>query len=47
MGAANAAMIRDQATHFTTNFNPTNLGISEGLLLSTGKGFYALGHFPQ
>lgn len=40
---ANAAMIRDQATHFTTNFNPTNLGISEGLLLSTGKGFYALG----
>jgi gliding motility-associated-like protein len=39
----NASMIRDQATHFTTNFNPTNLGISEGLLLSTGKGFYALG----
>lgn len=38
-----ATMIRDQATHFTTNFNPTNLGISEGLLLSTGKGFYALG----
>jgi gliding motility-associated-like protein len=41
--AVNANVIRDQASHFTTNFNPTNLGLNEGLLLSSGKGQVALG----
>ncbi|MFT3793487.1 choice-of-anchor L domain-containing protein [Flavobacterium sp.] len=41
--AASANAIRDQAAHFTTNFNPTNLGLNEGLLLTTGKAQVALG----
>ena len=41
--AATANLIRDQASHFTTNFNPTNLGLTAGVLLSTGKGQAALG----
>jgi gliding motility-associated-like protein len=36
-------VIRDQIAKFTTNFNPTNLGLSNGLLLSTGNAQLALG----
>ena len=41
--AATANLVRDQASHFTTNFNPTNLGVDAGVLLTTGKGQAALG----
>ena len=41
--AANALLVRDQAAHFTTNFNPTNLGLNAGILLTTGKASVALG----
>ena len=34
---ANATVIRDQAALFNTNFNATNLGLSSGVLLTTGK----------
>lgn len=40
---ANAEMIRDQAAKFETNFNPTNLGLSTGVILCTGKANIALG----
>ncbi|WP_298222158.1 choice-of-anchor L domain-containing protein, partial [Flavobacterium sp.] len=40
-GTAN--VVRDQAAKFSTNFNATNLGLSQGLLLTTGKAIYALG----
>ncbi len=36
-------VIRDQIAKFSTNFNPTNLGLSNGLLLSTGNAQLALG----
>ncbi|MEN9323832.1 MAG: hypothetical protein RL699_1612 [Bacteroidota bacterium] len=36
-------VIRDQIAKFTTNFNPTNLGLSNGLLLSTGNAQIAIG----
>jgi|GEM_PF-1144810 len=41
--AANANLVRDQAAHFTTNFNPTNLGLNEGIILASGKAQVALG----
>ncbi len=44
--AANANLVRDQASYFKVNFNPTNLDFpsqSEGVLLTTGKGTFALG----
>ncbi|HMI06460.1 MAG TPA: choice-of-anchor L domain-containing protein [Flavobacterium sp.] len=44
---ANANIVRDQAGHFTTNFNPTNLGLSAGVMLSTGKSQMALGPNDQ
>ncbi len=34
---APATAVRLQAGHFTTNFNPTNLGIMEGMILATGN----------
>lgn len=37
-----ATQICDQAGKFITNFNPTNLGLSQGVLLTTGKNEYAL-----
>ena len=36
-------VIRDQIAKFTTNFNPTNLGLSSGLLLATGNAQLAIG----
>ena len=36
-------LVRDQIAKFTTNFNPTNLGLSSGLLLSTGNAQIAIG----
>ena len=36
-------MIRNQAALFNTNFNVTNLGLSSGFLLTTGKSQVALG----
>lgn len=41
--AASANAVRDQAAHFTTNFNPTNLGLNEGVLLTTGNAQVAMG----
>ncbi|NHM06782.1 hypothetical protein G4D82_06090, partial [Flavobacterium sp. CYK-4] len=41
--AAQAAAIRDQAAEFSTNFNPTNLGLDAGILLTTGKATVANG----
>lgn len=38
-----ASQINDQAANYTTNFNPTNLGLSQGVLLTTGKSQVALG----
>jgi len=38
-----ASVVRVQAAKFSTNFNATNLGLSEGLLLTTGDAQYALG----
>ena len=36
--------VRDQASQFLVNFNPTNLGLTgQGLLLTTGKASVALG----
>jgi hypothetical protein len=40
--ALKATQINDQAGKFITNFNPTNLGLSQGVLLTTGKNEYAL-----
>ncbi|WP_345291112.1 choice-of-anchor L domain-containing protein, partial [Flavobacterium hankyongi] len=40
---ANASAIRDQVGEFVTNFNPTNLGLDRGLILSTGNAQVALG----
>ncbi|MFN9113255.1 MAG: choice-of-anchor L domain-containing protein, partial [Bacteroidota bacterium] len=39
--AATAA--RDQAAKFSTNFNPTGLGLDSGILLTTGRSTAALG----
>ncbi|MEN9488152.1 MAG: hypothetical protein RL494_417, partial [Bacteroidota bacterium] len=41
--AANALLIRDQVAKFSTNFNPTNLGLDTGLVLATGNATVALG----
>ena len=41
LAAANA--VRDQAAEFSTNFNPTNLGLDSGILLTTGQATIALG----
>jgi hypothetical protein len=35
--------IRDQASKFSSNFNPTGLGLDGGILLTTGKSSVALG----
>ncbi|SCY72889.1 choice-of-anchor L domain-containing protein [Flavobacterium caeni] len=43
--AANANAIKLQAAHFTTNFNPTNLGLTAGVMLSTGNA--QLGYGPN
>lgn len=32
-----ANTIRPEVAHFVTNFNPTNLGIGEGMIMSTGR----------
>ena len=40
---ANTTMIRNQAALFNTNFNATNLGLSSGFLLTTGKSQVSLG----
>jgi Secretion system C-terminal sorting domain len=40
--ASNAAMVRDQVGHFL-NGSATNIGINNGLLLSTGKAIGAIG----
>lgn len=40
---ANANAIRDQAAAFSTNFNPTDLGLTSGMILCTGKATVALG----
>ncbi|SHI32225.1 choice-of-anchor L domain-containing protein, partial [Flavobacterium terrae] len=39
----NANVVRDQVGEFTTNFNPTNLGLDRGLIMTTGKTQVALG----
>jgi gliding motility-associated-like protein len=36
-------VIRDQIAKFSTNFNPTNLGLTAGLLLTTGNAQVAIG----
>ncbi|RAR48184.1 choice-of-anchor L domain-containing protein, partial [Flavobacterium lacus] len=41
--AANANMVRDQVGFFTTDAQPTNLGLNSGLILSTGNAQAALG----
>ncbi len=41
--AANANMINLRAAHFTTNFNPTNLGLNAGVMLATGNAQLGLG----
>ncbi len=40
--ALKATQINDQLGNFKTNFNPTNLGLSKGVLLTTGRNEYAL-----
>ena len=35
--------VRDQIAQFATNFNPTNLGLNSGLLLTTGNAQIAIG----
>lgn len=40
---ANANAVRDQVGQFTTNFNPTNLGLDRGLIMATGNAQLALG----
>jgi len=41
--AVNANAFRDQAGFFSTNTIPTNLGLTEGVILSTGKATVAVG----
>ncbi len=41
LAAANA--VRDQAAEFSTNFNPSKLGLDSGILLTTGHATIALG----
>ena len=41
--AAQANAIRDQAAEFSTNFVATNLGLSAGILLTTGESSVAYG----
>ncbi|MBL0013836.1 MAG: choice-of-anchor L domain-containing protein [Flavobacterium sp.] len=38
-----ATAIRDQAAKFSTNFNPSGLGLDSGILLTTGQSVVALG----
>ena len=38
---AAANVVRDQAAEFSTNFNPTNLGLDAGILLTTGQAIIA------
>ena len=38
-----ALAVKDQVGKFTTNFNPTNLGLNEGVIMTTGKAIGALG----
>ena len=38
-----ATAVRDQASKFSTNFNPSGLGLDGGILLTTGKSSVALG----
>ncbi|MGH2667435.1 choice-of-anchor L domain-containing protein [Flavobacterium sp.] len=40
---SSAGIIKDQIAEFSTNFNQTNLGLSNGILLTTGKADLALG----
>lgn len=39
----NAEVLRDQVAGFNTNFNPTNLGVTHGMILATGKSTVAYG----
>lgn len=41
--AANANVVRDQVAEYSTGATPTNLGLNQGLLLTTGKATVALG----
>jgi gliding motility-associated-like protein len=43
--AANANIVQLRAAHFTTNFNPTNLGLVAGVMLATGNA--QLGYGPN
>jgi gliding motility-associated-like protein len=40
---ANAALVSGQIARFDTNFNPTNLGLSNGVALTTGSAQVAIG----
>ncbi len=42
-----ATAVRDQAAKFSTNFNPTGLGLDEGILLTTGQSSAAIGPNTQ
>jgi Secretion system C-terminal sorting domain len=42
-GVTNLSIPRDQISSFSTGTNPTNIGISEGVILATGKTAVALG----
>jgi len=43
LGGGAANVIRLNAARFATNFNPTNLGLDEGVILATGRARVALG----